>query len=379
MISSLLEKWHRTFGRPSPEVIVRAPGRVNIIGEHTDYNEGWVLPGALSRSVYLLVSKNKTTQRWIADNIQEEYNGDIKTGEETNPVWVKLVYGTLEVYGLQNESFNILIGGDLPVGAGVSSSSSLVCGLLFAFQNIFGKKESKEKLALLGSRVEREIIGLQGGIMDQYAIMLSKAHHVMLLDCRTRTYDFIPAEMPGCKWILINTKVKHQLIDTDYNERAEECQRAVAIIQHQYPEVKSLRDVTAGMLASIHLPPALLRRTRFVLEENARVHEMVTAFKNKNAVKAGKLLKASHKGLKLDYEVSCKELDYLVDIAHKYEGVYGARMMGGGFGGCVLCLVNELHASEFLEHASEEYQATFEILPEVIEFELRDGVELINE
>ena len=374
MVDSLRSKWQLRFGSVKPEVIVRAPGRVNIIGEHTDYNEGWVLPGAMSRSVYLLVSKNKTAQYWIADNIQEEYNGDTKTDEETKPLWVKLVYGALKVYGLQNESFNILIGGDLPVGAGVSSSSSMVCGLLFALQKIFGKTESKEKIALLGSRVEREIIGLQGGIMDQYAIMLSKAHHVMFLDCRTRTYDFIPAEMPGCKWILINTKVKHQLIDSDYNERANECQRAVAIIQHQYPEVKSLRDVTAGMLASFHLPPALLRRARFVLEENARVHEMVMALKNKDAAKAGQLLKASHKGLKLDYEVSCKELDYLVDIAHKFDGVYGARMMGGGFGGCVLCLVNEIHAMEFLEHASEEYQATFEILPEVIECELRDGV-----
>src|SRR5688572_17875660 len=336
MINTLLEKWHAAFGSPAPDTIVRAPGRVNIIGEHTDYNDGWVMPGAMNRSVYILISRSKTSHHWIADTIQDEYKGKVE--DETTPLWVKYVYGALKIYKVEGETFHMLVGGDLPVGVGLSSSSSMVCGLLFALEKNFKRGESKEAIALLSSRVEREIIGLQGGIMDQYAIMLSKANHVMMLDCHNRTYDYISTKLPGSKWVIINTKVKHQLIDSDYNERANECQRAVAIIQNQYPEVKSLRDVTPRILSSIHLPAALSRRAKFVVEENARVHEMVTALNAHDANKAGQILKASHKGLRYDYEVSCDELNHLADFANHFKGVFGARMIGGGFGGCVLCL-----------------------------------------
>lgn len=379
MLPSLLEKWHQAFGDSSPEVIIRAPGRVNIIGEHTDYNEGWVLPGAMSKSVYVLVSRGHDTHHWIADNMQEEYKGASDHVVNEMPVWAKYINGALNIYDAKHSAFNILIGGDLPVGAGVSSSSSLVCGLLFSFQKMFGRDDSKEAIAILSSRVEKEVIGLQGGIMDQFAIMLGKAHHVMLLDCRTRTYDFIPADLPGCKWILINTKVKHQLIDSDYNERAEECQRAVAIMQHQYPEVKSLRDVTSGMLSSTHLPPTLSRRVKFVLEENERVHEMVKALGNKDPRKAGQLLKASHKGLRNDYEVSCAELDHLADFANHFEGVHGARMMGGGFGGCVLCLVIKKTMDDFLEEINASYFLKFGYDPETIDLDFGNGVEEIKQ
>jgi galactokinase len=379
MLDSLLSKWHLKFGSAKPEVIVRAPGRVNIIGEHTDYNEGWVLPGAMSKSVYMLVSRGNKDHHWIADNMQEEYKASSHQSENEMPVWAKYILGALKIYDTKDSAFNILIGGDLPVGAGVSSSSSLVCGLLFGFQKIFGREDSNESIALLGSRVEREVIGLQGGIMDQFAIMLSKVHHVMLLDCRTRNYEFIPADLPGCNWLLVNTKVRHQLIDTDYNERADECQRAVAIMQHQYPEINSLRDVTSSMLSSIHLPPTLARRVKFVLEENERVHNMVKALGNKDSRKAGQLLKASHKGLRNDYEVSCAELDHLADFANHFEGVHGARMMGGGFGGCVLCLVDKKSMDDFIEEIKTSYFLKFNYDPEIIEVELGNGVEEVKQ
>ena len=378
MIKTLLTKWHAAFGKSDPDVIVRAPGRVNIIGEHTDYNEGWVMPGALAQSVYVLISKNKKSHHWIADNINEEYNSETAAPEDQLPLWVKYIQGALKLYDTKQESFfNILIGGDLPVGAGLSSSSSLVCGALLGFQKIFGKKESKEDLANIASRVEREIIGLDGGIMDQYAVMLSKAKHVMLLDCRTEKHDFLTADLPKCKWILINTKVKHKLIDTDYNERANECKRAVSIIQHQFDEVKSLRDVTQQILSSIHLPSALARRVKFVLEENARVQEMVTALKSKKPQQVGQILKASHKGLRNDYEVSSEELDHLADFANKFEGVHGARMMGGGFGGCVLCLVDEKTMDDFLDEIKASYFVKYTFDPEVINVEFGGGAEVL--
>src|SRR4030095_17192638 len=375
MIDHLLGKWHLHFGSLPPEIIVRAPGRVNIIGEHTDYNEGWVLPGAMSRSIYILLSKNKTNlHHWVAHDLNDEFHFDISSDNLQMPLWGKYIEGALKLYGDASMPLQILIGGDLPVGAGVSSSSSLVCGLLFALQKMSGRSESKEYRAWIGSRVEREIIGLQGGIIDQYAIMLSKEKHVMLLDCRTKKYEFIPVELPGTKWLLINTRVKHQLIDSDYNNRADECKHAVAVIQKKYPAIRSLRDVSMDMLYTVSLPDVLNKRCIFVLEENHRVHAMVKALEKHDVVYSGLLLKASHAGLRDQYEVSCDELDHLADFSNQYGGVYGARMMGGGFGGCVICLLREDILDHFTNACSTSYATRFGFEPEFIHFELDSGV-----
>lgn len=375
MFDHPLAKWYFHFGSSSPEIIIRAPGRVNIIGEHTDYNYGWVLPGAIDKYIYIFISKSEQ-HHWIADDLNEVYKSSIDENDK-KPLWVKYVYGTLELYNLHDQHFHILIGGDLPVGAGVSASSSLVCGLLSAFQKITGGNESKEQIALLASRIEREVIGLQGGIMDQYAIMLSQDKKVMMLDCRTRKYKFIPAELSGCSWILINTKVKHQLIDSDYNNRFDECSLAVVVIQKTFPLVKSLRDVTLEMLSKVKLEHVLFRRCKYVIEENERVHDMVGALEGNDPQLAGNILKKSHAGLRDEYEVSCVELDHLADFANNYEGVYGARMMGGGFGGCVLCLVSDKSMDDFLSNAVHSYTMHFGFEPAIIHFELEGGAEIV--
>ena len=380
MLEHLINEWHQHFGALPPEVIIRAPGRVNIIGEHTDYNEGWVLPGAMSRSLYIFMSRNENHfQQWRAIDLHETFESD-----KSSPVsqhassWVKYVDAALHVYNRESESFKILIGGDLPVGAGISSSSALVCGVLYALQQINGGSESKEELAKLASRVEREIMGLQGGIMDQYAIMLSHAHHVMMLDCRSRDYTYSTADLPGCKWLLINTKVKHELIDSDYNNRADECRQSVFLIKKVFPEVTSLRDVTLEMLGNVDLPDVLRKRSEFVLRENQRVHDMVLALKNNDATKAGQLLEASHAGLRNKYEVSCEELDHLAHFANTHPNVYGARMMGGGFGGCVICLVKEEEMEIFLASCVVSYTERFGFEPAVIHFSLSSGVEQLS-
>jgi galactokinase len=259
MLDQLRNHWHAAFGTHSPEVIVRAPGRVNIIGEHTDYNEGWVMPGAMSRSLYILVSRThppdplrrgnqpstplppiggKREHHWIAFDLNEELQFDyLEDIPLTKSIWAKYVLGAIHVYENDLGPLHIMLGGDLPIGAGVSSSSSLVGGLLLALQTLTGDQLTPKDLAQLSSRVEREIIGLQGGIMDQFAIMLSEKDKVMMLDCRERTYEFISASIPGTQWVLINTKVKHQLIDSDYNQRAAQCKQAVQIIQNTFPEL----------------------------------------------------------------------------------------------------------------------------------------------
>jgi galactokinase len=270
-----------------------------------------------------------------------------------------------------------MIGGDLPIGAGVSSSSSLVGGLLLALQHLTGDQKTKQELAQLNSRVEREIIGLQGGIMDQYAIMLSEKDKVMMLDCREKTFEFISATIPDTQWVLLNTKVKHQLIDSDYNQRAAQCKQAVEIIQKQFSQVKSLRDADEEMLLKCNLPQTLYKRSHFVIEENDRVHQMKEALKKEDAVKAGQLLQASHFGLQHQYEVSCDELNHLADLANNTDGVYGGRMMGGGFGGCVICLVDTDAMQQFERVATTSYQNQFGFAPEVIHFSLSDGAEVL--
>lgn len=376
MLPALLEQWHLSFGANPPEITIRAPGRVNIIGEHTDYNQGWVLPGAMSRAIYILISKNTlSTNYWIAYNLNEE----VKSPDTSIlPEWAKYIEGAISYYTPDIGPLNILVGGDLPVGAGISSSSALVCGVLLALRDVAEKKDSKEALALLGSKVEREVIGVQGGIMDQFAIMLSQPNHVILLDCLSKAYKPLEVNLEGCQWLLINTKVKHNLIDSDYNQRAAECQQAVKLIQTKFPEVNSLRDVNETMLNTVELPDILLRRSRFVLEENERVIRMVEALEKKDPKIAGKLLYESHQGLKSLYEVSCDELDHLADFANEHEGVYGARMMGGGFGGCVICLVNEARVADFLSACEYSYTERFGFEPEFISFELSGGVERIQ-
>lgn len=410
ILDSLLAQWRGTF-HSTPEVIVRAPGRVNIIGEHTDYNEGWVMPGAMSRSLYILVSKaqppsplprenqppsplprgnqphahqppnplRRGRNWWVAADLNEELQFDHEEDiPSTKSIWAKYVLGAIHVYENDLGPLHILVGGDLPIGAGVSSSSSLVGGLLLALQSLTGDQITQKELAQLSSRVEREIIGLQGGIMDQYAILLSEKDKVMMLDCRERTYEFISASIPGTQWMLINTKVKHQLIDSDYNQRAAQCKQAVTIIQNYFPEIRSLRDVDKTMLIASKLPEMLYKRSHFVVEENQRVHEMKQALEMKDATRAGQLLQASHSGLQHEYEVSCAELDYLAHLANTSENVFGGRMMGGGFGGCVICLVRDDGMKNFESKVMESYEKEFGFEPEFIHFSLSNGAEVVN-
>jgi galactokinase len=380
MIDLLKQKWRDVFGSQNPDVIIRAPGRVNIIGEHTDYNQGWVLPGAMDRVIYIFMSSNDTGKHhWIANDLNEEWIADtLMNATKPIPAWAKYIQGAIHLFSPQTGPLKILIGGDLPVGAGISSSSALVCGTLFGLQQLNGHSGSKEELAMIGSRVEREVMGLQGGIMDQFAIMLSQPEHVLVLDCQSKTYRHIYAGLPDCRWILINTKVKHELIDSDYNQRAAECQQAVQIIKNTHPDVQSLRNVTGDMLKSIPLPEILYRRVLFVLEENDRVHQMVLALQEKQPDLAGNLLQASHQGLRDQYEVSCEELDFLADYANQFQGVYGARMMGGGFGGCVIALLKADQLDDFQAKCIPAYAHQFGFEPEVILFSLGGGVEQIN-
>ena len=377
MIRSFLEDWHSHFGPQRPDAIARAPGRVNIIGEHTDYNYGWVLPGAMSHHVYIMMSASPDDQHhWIAHDLNDEIYF-LPEDDRNLPLWAKYVQGTLNLF--QHRSpLQIWIGGDLPVGAGVSSSSSMTCGLLLALQKLKNIDTPKNDLAILARRVEREIIGLQGGIMDQYAIMLSQKDQVMLLDCLSHEFQFYRADLPDATWMLFNTKVKHQLIDSDYNRRATECMEAVDIIRQNHPDVRSLRDVDLAMIRASALPETLMKRACFVVMENQRVHLMISALLEQDTTATCSLLHASHKGLRDQYEVSCAELDYIADFLHNYPGISDGRMMGGGFGGCVIALVANDDIPDLVPRLKSSYTSQFGFDPDVLSFALSDGALLLS-
>lgn len=373
IIETLLQEWGQRYGKDGPEKIIRSPGRINIIGEHTDYNDGWVMPGATSKALYILVSPSDKNDWYSYD-----YSNGYTELSSDKPSWVLYVEGALSMLNLSNSSFKILFGGDLPVGAGVSSSSALLCGLFTAFSTYVSKPPSKESIVLLAGRVEKEIIGLQGGIMDQFAILFSRKNSVMLLDCRTQEYEFLEADIPGCNWFLINTNVKHHLADSDYNKRSNDCKMAIELIRKHYPDVTHLRDATESMVNNVSLDPLLEKRALFVIHENNRVHEMKDALRDQDKKMVGKLLTDSHEGLRDMYEVSCEELDVLQSFLMKQKGIYGCRMMGGGFGGCVIGLADENELSTIIQNATEFYKEKFPIECTPITFSLGDGVTVLK-
>lgn len=369
----VLNKWEELFGPSGPARVVRAPGRINIIGEHTDYNDGWVLPGATSNALYLLIHPH-SENHWVSLDFDEQYHSQ----QQHKPTWAKYIEGVIDMLQLHNQTFRIVFGGDLPVGAGVSSSSALLCGLFLGLGAYCDVPPEKKSIVNLSGRVEKEIIGLQGGIMDQFAILFSKKDNVMLLDCRTREFEYLDAHLSGHQWFLINTNVKHHLAESDYNIRANECRQVVEQIRMKYPDITHLRDVTEEILTEFSLNPILHNRARFVVRENARVHKMKFALSSHDSEMVGSLLNDSHIGLRDEYEVSCRELDVLQSFLTGQQGVKGCRMMGGGFGGCVIGLVEEKVLNETLKKTQEHYYSIFSTEATPILFELGGGAGVIQ-
>lgn len=379
MIPHLLQIWHSTFGMERPAVIVRTPGRVNIIGEHTDYNDGWVMPGVIDRYLVVMMKRHDgANHHWIADDLRDQVIFNIHDPNTSLPRWAEYIAGVIRLYTPEIGPVQLLVSGNLPVGAGLSSSSALVCGLLMALRELTGKQDDHETIALTASRFERKITGLQGGIMDQFAIMLSRPGQVMLLDCKSTTYQFLPAEIPGCRWLLINSGVKHTLVDSDYNQREAECREALVHIRNQVQDYTSLRDVPLAMVSVFDLPDILRKRVQYVLEENERVHQMAAALEQQQPEVAGKLLSQSHEGLSHLYEVSCTELDSLAMFTKQHPDAYGGRMMGGGFGGCLLCLIRADGLERFLTDVTSFYAGQFGFEPTPIPFEFGQGIHLIE-
>jgi len=354
-------------------VKVSSPGRINLIGEHTDYNSGYVLPTAIDKATNLDLQKNgkENTCSIYSATYNTSFEFDLNNFVKSEHSWENYILGVVNELlklGKNLKGFNCKISSDLPIGAGISSSAALECGLAAGLNELFQLGLSKLEIVTLSQAAENNFVGSQCGIMDQYASVMSKKEHLILLDCRSLEAEFIPASFRSCKILLVNTKVSHNLAESEYNNRRKECEHALKILQQNYAEIASLRDVTLQHLNACResLSEKEFNRVKYVLEENARVLKATEHIKSGELPEFGELMYQSHYGLKDLYEVSCEELDFLVEFTKDKNYIYGSRMMGGGFGGCTINLIEADAIEEFIEEVSAAYQSKFNITPDTI-------------
>jgi galactokinase len=344
-----------------PPFLFRAPGRVNIIGEHTDYNEGFVLPAAIDKAIYVGIFPREDSQvNLFSLEFQESFSADINSLQPVEKGWPNYILGVAALMTRRGHSlkgFDLAFHGDVPIGSGLSSSAAVECATAFALNAVFNLGISPMELAFIAQKAEHEFAGVMCGIMDQFASVFGKRDHVIRLDCRSMEYEYLPLKLEGHKIVLLNTNVKHSLASSEYNTRRKQCEQGVAMVKEFEPAVKSLRDVTLEMLDKyVHENPLVYRRCHYVVMENLRLLEATEHLQSGDLEGLGKLMYESHDGLSKEYEVSCKELDFLVEKIKNREGVVGARMMGGGFGGCTINIIREEKIDAILEDIIPAYQ-----------------------
>jgi len=383
---SLINKFGIKFGR-RPDYLIRAPGRVNLLGAHVDYNEGWVLPGAIDRSIWLAVGASRDTEIRIESlDLGGEVRLDAsevpailqnKTILQRFPGWSKFPLGVAWVLSQDDKELtgmNAMFTGDIPIGAGVSSSAAVEIAFTMAWELIAGFSLSERERALLGQRVENEFLGVSSGIMDQYASVFGEEDHLILLDCRTVDHNLIA--LPRNTGIIVaDSGVRRELASSEYNLRRDQCLEALSIIQQDMPWVRALRDVSVKEFHDLanSLPELLRMRAEHVVEECARVLEGVKALENRDLAHFGDVIIRSHISSRYLYEVSIEELDVLAEAAWETPGCYGARLTGAGFGGCVVAFV-EQDSREYVTRAmSDAFFERFGLRPSIFTCKIDDG------
>jgi galactokinase len=349
-------------------LVIRSPGRINLIGEHIDYNDGFVMPAAIDKEIFFGISGSDNGRSVIYSmRYDERFEVDMDNLQPVDePQWANYLLGVLyklKEQGYPLKPFCCVFGGNVPLGAGMSSSAALECGFAFALSEFNLLNVPKIELITMAQWAEHHYAGVKCGIMDQFASVMGKEGHVIILDCRTLTHRYSPFNVKEYEIVLCDTKVKHSLVDSEYNTRRKECESGVKILRQHHPEVKSLRDVSLGMLEEHQreLPGKVYNRCLYVVQEILRVQQAGADLDKGNLEAFGKKMFETHEGLSNLYEVSCKELDFLVKEAKKTGQVIGARMMGGGFGGCTINLVKKASADVFIDEMTAQYKKAFSV------------------
>lgn len=378
--AELAERFRKTF-RAWPE-ICRAPGRVNLIGEHTDYNDGFVLPCAIGFSTQAAIAA-RSDQKLVLQSTEfdEPYEFDLSNlPRKPLGMWCDYVLGVavvLQKAGNRVAGANLLVHGEVPIGAGLSSSAAIEVASALAFLSLNDEKVSLPEIAKLCQKAENEFVGARVGIMDQFISCLGKKGHALLLDCRSLQFELVPVP-ERVKLVICNTKVKHEHSAGEYNRRRAECEEGVRILAKSFPGTRALRDITPEQLSSCQsaMPEIIYKRCLHVVEEDRRVLQSVESLRAGDLQGMGRLMGDSHRSLRDLYEVSCRELDIMVEAAEGLKGYYGGRMTGGGFGGCTVNLVDAADAEGFREKIAERYMNQTGISPDIYICSAANGASL---
>ena len=375
------EKFKSLFG--NDYMVYTSPGRVNLIGEHTDYNGGFVFPGAIDKGIYAAINPNGTDK---VRAYSVDYEGQVEFGmnEEDAPQesWARYIFGVcreMKKRGFEPKGFDTVFVGDVPLGAGMSSSAALESTFANALNDIFNLNIDRFELARIGQSTEHNYCGVKCGIMDQFASVFGKKGHLMRLNCATMEFEYFPFNPEGYKVVLLDTVVKHELASSAYNKRRESCENACAHIKARHPEVNYLSDATMTMLDEVkaEISEEDYMRAVYVIGEKQRVLDVCAALEKGDYDTVGDRMFGTHYGMSKEYEVSCEELDFLNDVA-KQCGVTGSRVMGGGFGGCTINLVKEDLYDNFIATAKKEYLAKYNREPKVYDVVISDGARRIK-
>lgn len=369
----------------SPDIIVRSPGRINLIGEHTDYNEGFVLPAAIDKEVLLAVRKREDeTIVLFAADLEESHSttvSELFTEKHSWPAYILGVVQQIQQRGIQLRGFEAVLLSTVPAGAGMSSSAAIECAVVVALNQLFELGLDKIEMVKLAQKAENEFVGVQCGIMDMFASMMGRQGFAIKLDCKELSYEYFPIELEGHKIVLFDTGVKHSLASGEYNIRRAQCEEGVAFLQKKYPHIKSLRSVTNRMIEEDlkgNLSSSVVNRCQYVVEEIQRVINGCVDLELKDLKAFGKKMFETHEGLRSLYEVSCKELDFLVDFVKKEMAVSGARMMGGGFGGCTINIIQETAVEDIYERIRVAYKNTHGLDLKMYVMSTQSGTSVIN-
>lgn len=369
----------------APTCIASSPGRINLIGEHTDYNEGFVFPAAIDRYIYVALSAREDNEIHI---FSAAYNTYFKTtllpeNSETAPEWARYILGVVQLINGKKSiksGINLFLDGDIPLGAGLSSSAALTCATGFGINELFQLGLSRLEIAQIGQQTEHKYIGVNCGIMDQFASVMGKENQAFVLDCKDLSYRYFELQWPEYEILLLNSNVKHNLASSAYNKRREACEQGVAWVKEKYPEVNTLRDINLQQLDEIVRPLSedIFVKCRFVVQENLRVLHASDAIQRKDIMQFGRLLYEAHWSLSKDYEVSCAELDFLVHFVQELPEVAGARMMGGGFGGCTINIIKKGSSPALIDKIATTYFDRFGKSLSPIQVKLSNGTSLLE-
>lgn len=382
-IINQLTKAFQTLFSSEPHLF-RSPGRINLIGEHVDYNQGIVFPGAIDKYIYLAFQNRNDDQIHLYSlNYNQLFKISLSQIHKTETHWANYILGVVQQFqqkGARLTGFNLAFTGDIPIGAGLSSSAALECATAFAIQEANGLSIEKMDLAKLAQAAENKFVGVNCGLMDQFASVFGRKNYLIQFDCRSLEYTYVPFRSLDYTFVLFDTQVHHSLADSAYNERREQCEKGLSILRQYYPQAKSLRDISQELMDR-HLKteePILHQRCRFIIQEISRVQQAAHALNENDLETLGQLMFQSHEGLSKDYEVSCPELDFLINEAKSYTEILGARMMGGGFGGCTINLIRKDRQAEICEQIKNAYTKKWGVDMKNYQVNLVDGTERLS-